>query len=161
MVEVSDRNNNSLDLGQEQNTDPMQDSDSRFLRSPRSPPPSAGFIHRSNTDSSLEKTSPSYTRDQLYPQPYRPDPSPRPSSRQSLGPPSPFPYSADTMASERQREAPKQEKENSEEWTAPTPKQEDIDVRALVQKHDELRMSSFGLKQSTNLTTTQKQNIPV
>ena len=159
MVEISDHRN-SLDLDQEQNTDPMQDSDSRFPHSSRSPLPSAGFIHRSNTDSSLEKSTPC-TRDQLYPQPYRPDPTPRPSSRQSLGPPSPFPYSADSMASERQREAPRQEKESSEGRTTPTQKQEDIDVRALVQKHDELRMFPYDLNPSINLTPSQKQNIPV
>lgn len=86
---------------------------------------SPGLINRSNTDSSLDRSNrhPYRPSDQLYP------PSARPETQQPVGPPSPF---HSEMTAERERRD-KEVKEKEE------PKEEAVDVRALVQKHDELR----------------------
>lgn len=156
-----------------QNTGPTPTLDTR---PPRSPHPS---VQRSNTDSGLlehltrpSPVEPSRQPADLAPTPPQLDPTvgPRPSSRQSLGPPSPLrplPVHPDTVASgmpDRPSAPPGQSpvpghspypEAGFRNNTASTPEQgrntpssresrrdredAEIDVRALVQKHDELR----------------------
>lgn len=105
---------------------------------------SPAAIHRSNTDSSLEKS---------YPQPR--GLQPRPPSQQSL-PPSPYPYEmSERQMAERGREQSQQrelkeprdprdsrETQKDKEDEA----KEDVDVRGLVQKHDELQTKYSRVK---------------
>ncbi|EHA18364.1 hypothetical protein ASPNIDRAFT_175603 [Aspergillus niger ATCC 1015] len=165
-----------------QNTGPTPTLDTR---SPRSPHPS---VQRSNTDSGLlehltrpSPVEPSRQPADLAPTPPQLDPTvgPRPSSRQSLGPPSPLrplPVHQDTVASgmpDRPSAPPGQSpvpghspypsEAGFRNNTASTPEQgrntpssrdsrrdredaAEIDVRALVQKHDELQAKYSKVK---------------
>ncbi|GLA77037.1 hypothetical protein AtubIFM55763_008918 [Aspergillus tubingensis] len=163
-----------------QNTGPTPTLDTR---PPRSPHPS---VQRSNTDSGLlehltrpSPVEPSRQPADLAPTPPQLDPTvgPRPSSRQSLGPPSPLrplPVHPDTVASgmpDRPSAPPGQSpvpghspypEAGFRNNTASTPEQgrntpssrdsrrdredAEIDVRALVQKHDELQAKYSKVK---------------
>ncbi|KAL3264255.1 hypothetical protein ABHI18_000999 [Aspergillus niger] len=165
-----------------QNTGPTPTLDTR---PPRSPHPS---VQRSNTDSGLlehltrpSPVEPSRQPADLAPTPPQLDPTvgPRPSSRQSLGPPSPLrplPVHQDTVASgmpDRPSAPPGQSpvpghspypsEAGFRNNTASTPEQgrntpssrdsrrdredaAEIDVRALVQKHDELQAKYSKVK---------------